>query len=296
MAQIHFNRIYIIESLQAGEKQTGSELHNDLLKRMNYIHSDFLSILCRPKNRQEWDQVFANILADCGNNRNSPIIHFEVHGSPQKDGLVLTSREPVKWEELYQQLYPINKTMKNELFVTWAVCHGNFFMSSSFLNRPAAFRGMVGSFETIYVSDLTLRFYEFYEELFHSFDLNKAYEALAKANPDKPNSFRCYSAELIFALTWEQYSKELSTEAELERRARELYGNNTDELSRYGFTEDSFIDHYKNNKDVYTQRVFEQDYDTYFMLDIYPELKDTIECPRSISEIMTWLEQLRNAK
>ncbi len=296
MAQIHFNRIYIIESLQAGEKQTGSELHNDLLKRMNYIHSDFLSILCRPKNRQEWDQVFANILADCGNNRNSPIIHFEVHGSPQKDGLVLTSREPVKWEELYQQLYPINKTMKNELFVTWAVCHGNFFMSTSFLNRPAAFRGMVGSFETIYNNDLALRFNEFYEKLFRSFDLNKAYEALVNTNSGMPNSFRCYSAELLFALAWERYGKELSTETELERRARELYGNNTEELSRYGFTEDGFVDHYKKNKNAYIQKVFERDYDTYFMLDIYPELKDTIECPRSVSEAMAWLERLQKAQ
>lgn len=296
MAQIHFNRIYIIESLQAGEKQTGSELHNDLLKRMNYIHSDFQSILCQPKNRQEWDQVFANILDDCRKNCNSPIIHFEVHGSSLKDGLVLTSKELVKWEDLYKQLCPINKVMKNELFVTWAVCYGNFFMSSSFLNRPAAFRGMVGSFETINVRDLTLRFYDFYDELFRSFDLNKSYEALTKANSHMPNSFRCYSADLLFALTWERYSKELSTEAELERRARELYGNNTEELSRYGFTEDSFIDHYKNNKDAYIQRVFEQDYNTYFMLDIYPELKDTIECPGSISEIKTWLERLRNAK
>lgn len=296
MTQIHFNRIYIIESLQAKEKQTGSELHNNLLKGMNRIHNDFQSILCQPKNRKEWGQVFSDILDDCQRNGNIPIIHFEVHGSSQKDGLVLTSRELVKWEELYQQLYPINKAVKNELFVTWAVCHGNCFMSSSFLNRPAAFRGMVGSFETIYNNDLTLRFNEFYEELFRSFDLNKAYEALAQANTGMPNSFRCYSAELIFALTWQRYSKELSTETELERRARELYGNNTEELSRYGFTEDSFVDHYKKNKDAYIQKVFEQDYDTYFMLDIYPELSCTIECPRNSDKIKTWLEQLRNAK
>lgn len=296
MIQIHFNRIYIIESLQAGEKQTGSELHNDLLKRMNYIHNDFQSILHQPKNRQEWSQVFSDILDDCRKNSNSPIIHFEVHGSSLKDGLVLTSQELVKWEELYQQLSPINKTMKNELFVTWAVCHGNFFMSSSFLNRPAAFRGMVGSFETIYVKDLTLRFYDFYEELFRSFDLNMAYEALARANPFMPNSFRCYSAELIFALTWEHFDKELSTDSELEQRARQLYRENSVKLSCYGFTEISFTDYYKKNKNEYIQKIFEKDYDTYFMLDVYPELSGTIECPRSVSEIKTWLRQLQNVK
>lgn len=294
MAQIHFNRIYIIESLQSGEKQTGSELHNDLLNRMNYIHDDFQSILRQPKNRQEWSQVFSDILDDCRNNSNFPIIHFEVHGSSLKDGLVLTSNELVEWEELYQQLCPLNKVMKNELFVTWAVCYGNFFMSSSFLNRPAAFRGMVGSFETINVRDLTLRFYDFYDELFRSFDLNKSYEALAKANPDMPNSFKFYSAELIFALTWKHYGKELMTDAELERRARQLYKKDTAELSHYGFTEDLFVNHYKENRETYTQRVFEQDYDTYFMLDVYPELKGTIECPRCINEIESWLECIQN--
>lgn len=166
MTQIHFNRIYIVESLQVSERQTGSELHNDLLNRMSYIHNDFQSILRRPKDRKEWGQVFSDILDDCQRNGNIPIIHFEVHGSSQKDGLVLTSRELVKWEE----------------------------------------------------------------------------------------------------------------------------------LSRYGFTEDSFVDHYKKNKDAYTQKVFEQDYDTYFMLDIYPELSSTIECPRNSDKIKTWLGQLRNAK
>ena len=65
-------------------------------------------------------------------------------------------------------------------------------------------------------------------------------------------------------------------------------------ISHYGFTEDLFVNHYKENRATYTQRVFEQDYDTYFMLDVYPELKGTIECPRCINEIESWLESIQN--
>ena len=32
MAQIHFNRIYIIESLDPNDTKTGTNLHNDLLR------------------------------------------------------------------------------------------------------------------------------------------------------------------------------------------------------------------------------------------------------------------------
>lgn len=296
MPQIHFNRIYIIESLQLNDKLTGMELHNDLLNRLACIRKDFQSILYSPKNKNEWRQVFANILDDCQRNGNAPIIHFEVHGSEQKDGLVLTSGDLVEWEELYQELFPINKAIKNELFVTWAVCHGNFFMSSAYLNRPAAFRGMVGSFETIYETDLQLRFYEFYEELFRSLDLNKAYEALAKANPDMPNSFRCYSAEMIFAMTWERYEKDLTTDTALEQRAKQLYRTNSLEFAKHGITESGIVDIYKKNLNAYTQRIFEHDYDTFFMLDIYPELKDTIECPRDIAGARNWIQQFKNKK
>lgn len=61
----------------------------------------------------------------------SPIIHFEVHDSSDKKGLVLTSKELITWEELYQNLAPVNQLLRNELFITMAVCHGSFFLMSS---------------------------------------------------------------------------------------------------------------------------------------------------------------------
>lgn len=52
MAQIHFNRIYIIESLQHGDTLTGTNLHNDLLRYQSSKHSDFKSILKNPKDKK----------------------------------------------------------------------------------------------------------------------------------------------------------------------------------------------------------------------------------------------------
>lgn len=172
----------------------------------------------------------------------------------------MTSGDLVEWEELYQELVPINKAIKNEFFVTWAVCHGNFFMSSAYLNPPAAFRGLVGSFETIYETDLKLRFYDFYEELFWSLNFNKAYEALAKANPNMPNSFRCFSAEMIFAMAWNRYEKDLTIDSALEQRAKQLFREKPLDFPQREITEHGILDLYKKNLNAYTQRLFEHDY------------------------------------
>lgn len=73
MAQIHFNRIYIIESLQHGDTLTGTNLHNDFLRYQSSNHPDFESILKNPKGKKEWNELFAEIKKDCEVNGNAPI-------------------------------------------------------------------------------------------------------------------------------------------------------------------------------------------------------------------------------
>ena len=84
--QIKFNRIYIIESLQSGERRTGTDLHNDLLKWKNVQHPDFESVLKTPTNRDELFSICDEILDKCINENISPIIHFEIHGASVADG------------------------------------------------------------------------------------------------------------------------------------------------------------------------------------------------------------------
>ena len=93
--QIKFNRIYIIESLQAGDRKTGTELHNDRLRWKRYNHPDFESILIIPVNRIDFFAACDKILVKCKNEGISPILHFEIHGASDQSGLVLTSGELV---------------------------------------------------------------------------------------------------------------------------------------------------------------------------------------------------------
>lgn len=268
--------------MKPNDKLTGTDLHKDLLRYQSIVHSDFESILRNPVDKKDWNQLFKEIEEDCRLNGNSPIIHLEVHGEKLKRGLVLTSGELVTWEELYQNLVDINIAIKNELFITMAVCFGNFWLSSAFLNRPAAFRGIVGSFYELMESDLVIRYEAFYQELFNSFDFNRAYDALKNSNPGLPNDYRCYSAEEIFALAFGDYEINYCSQKALRKRALVAANDsgciNRQERRKF---EREFIKKEPQKRESYFQKC----YQTFFMLKKYPELASTIEFGNSMREM-----------
>lgn len=52
---IEFNRIYVIESLPEGDEKTGTQLHNDLLRWLEYRFPGFKSVLLEPCNKEDWN-------------------------------------------------------------------------------------------------------------------------------------------------------------------------------------------------------------------------------------------------
>lgn len=290
--KIPFNQIYIIESLRDGDVLTGTNLHNDLLQYQTFKHPDFTSILKSPKDLKEWDELFSEIKEDCIKNHNCPILHFEVHGSSDKNGLVLNSGELVTWKHLYYNITPINEILNNKLFITLAVCHGNFFMSKCRIDQHAPFRGIIGSFDSIYESDLVIRYYEFYEELFNSLDINKAFEKMKKANPNRENSFFNFSADYIFAHVFLDYLKEDCTTEAFKKRAEEIicangyvFLNRQDKRFRIRAKvkelENSIVPEFKTS------------YRNYFMLDLDPNLAEEIEYKDNIHDMEKWYNNLK---
>ena len=284
---IHFNRIYIIESLRCNERKTGTELYDDLLRWKQITHPDFEAVLKTPTTRDEFISLFDSILEDCVNNGIAPIIHFEIHGSSDHSGLVLTSGEFISWDILCQKLRPINHQLKNELFLTMGVCHGCYFMEKEVVDKPAVFQGIVASFDTLSNDSIYMQFLAFYEELFTSFDINLAYKRLIDANPDASINYAWYSAELIFAMVQTDYDdKQCTPEAFKQRVLDEInegklpYINRQDKRRKIR----EFIKIGLQTKEKY----FKEAYKTFFMLDDYPELEANISFPCSISKMKNW--------
>lgn len=284
---IRFNRIYVIESLPDGEEKTGTELHNDLLRLQGLKYDGFESSLLEPKDKAEWNTVMNVVLDDTKNKGVSPILHFEIHGSADKTGLVLASRELVTWQELRAILEAINIASQMNLFVTLAVCHGAYLLTQYHLNQRAFCYGILGSFDVLRVSDLKIRFHEFYQELFESFDIPKAYQRLLIANPGVQTDYECVSAlELFFKVYRNYILEEVENSERVKQRALDAAAAGgivlTTRQQRRAFQR-SFADRLHKTKEQY----YMEHSTRYLLLDLFPEKRDEFLLPKTLKEFMS---------
>lgn len=196
-----FNTIYIIESLFEGDKKTGQNLYNDLIKWRTLKEDNLHSKLFTLEHKLDFYKVFNEIQAEIAKGF-SPFIHFEVHGASNKDGIILASKELIKWEELAEETRKINIATKNNLAISLATCYGAYFIKTIDIKKVAPFSCCVSAIDKIKMIDVEVDFTSFFETVLASTDFNAAVDALNKTVSYK---YHFFSAELFF----EQVYKEI---------------------------------------------------------------------------------------
>lgn len=283
---IEFNCIYVIESLPEGEEKTGTQLNDDLLRWQQYRYKGFKSILLEPKGMLDWTKSMEDILDDTVNKGVLPIIHFEIHGSTNKDGLVLASGELVPWESVRAILTEINIASRMNLFVSLAVCHGAYLLTQYQLDQRAFCSGLLGSFEKIKISDLKIRFTEFYQELFTTFDMNKAYQRLLNSNPSVEIDYKCISALEIFYRIYRNY---IITQVNDPKRVKQraLDAAKADGLiletrqQKRSFQRDFAKQLHRTKNQYYVEHSTK-----FLMIDLFPEKKKDFNIPADLDTFM----------
>lgn len=282
---IEFNRIYVIESLPDGEEKTGTALYNDLLRWQENRYEGFSSILIEPQNKNDWNEKLKLIL-DEASNGFLPIIHFEIHGSTNKDGLVLVSGELVSWCEMRQQLVEINIASRMNLFVSLAVCHGAYLLTQYHLDQRAFCYGVLGSFDAIPIDDLKIRFQEFYQELFETFSITKAYQRLLNSNQDVQVDYECISALEIFYKNYRYYLEQVENPERVKERALGAEAERGIELTsrpqRRDFQRKFAACLHKTKEQYYQEHITK-----FMMLDLFPERQDEFNLPSTLKEFMS---------
>lgn len=271
MRKFNFNKIYVVESLdKTEEKLSGEILYNDLLRWKAIQNPQIHSKLFQVSNKSSFIQVLNLIYQESSRQNVVPMIHFEIHGSSKGNGLVLESKELVKWSELITHLRKINIAVRNNLFVTLAVCHGAFLMSEILPFLPSPFLGIIGSFEQIQVLDLMLRYNEFYSELLSGFDIQNAFKKLQCANSQIPSSYRYINSENTFIETQKKYFNENFTNEKLEERFKTSIIENKIKFSDSNEEVKAKI-WFKNQVLTTKKDYFEKSKKTFFMIDKFPE-------------------------
>lgn len=270
---LNFNKIFVIESLDPSvDTLTGTTLYNDVLQYFPIKHPGITAELIKVDNNTELFREFERIKEECTTSDIRPIIHFEIHGLEDKSGLALNSSD-LTWEVLYEHLHGIHEASKWNLFLTMAVCFGNYAMKLLLPTKPAPYTQILGSFDELYVSDLELRYVAFYQELFHSLDLEKSLAALQYANPALPADYRFITAENTFKKVIQNYFDTQFTEQKVIDRFRDTI---TSESITFASptSQNDFFNKFKTILHSTKKEQYEKDKGIFFMFDKFPANKE----------------------
>ena len=200
-----FNKIYVIESL-LGERQTGKELYDDIIKRRSYYHRYLSTEFVQVLSLEDWVNIIKRIKQETKDNHVIPILHFELHGSSNHDGLVLANKDF------------INIETQNYLLITMGICFGMEILYYTSLEEPSPFFGIIGSLYALQNDDIYISYSEFYDEFLQSFDITKSLQCLFRANPDRPQEYSFVNAPELFRRIYKNYLETQFTPDAIKKR------------------------------------------------------------------------------
>lgn len=189
--------IVVIQSIPEQERQTGTELYNDILRYKSIREEDYFCKLIDVYNKQEFENAISNILSELKEG-DIMTIHLETHGS--FEGISLTSGEIVAWKEFYDLIRPINIKIGHLLLVVMSMCYSIAMISDINLEDRAPYRAFICTTREMYPHELYEGFVSFYEKYFTILDVCTAMKTIQKEIHDKNGNspFQILSAENVF--------------------------------------------------------------------------------------------------
>ena len=275
MSNFKFNKISIVESLEADESKTGRKLKEEL-ESQDIFYGQDVSIEFTPIFNKEELISHVNLLAeDARKNGVFPILQIEAHGSNDKQGLFLqssNSREFISWVELEPVFRNLNIASKCNLLILMATCHGIHSINIiSSLDR-APFWGIIGPDDTILPDQILSTTTKFYSELSENRNSSNLLNSL-KDSAEKANMM-CITSEWYFVKLYECFLKVFSNDQSLNQWVEENGKRKVAEGSPFPPSKRTDMINFAL---TYREQVtFESKLQYFFMVDIYPENMDKI--------------------
>lgn len=275
--EITFNKIYVIESLPEPETKTGTDLHNDIIRRRLWSHENISSELCIINSKLEFLNLFETVKTEIKENETIPYFHFEIHGN--KNGFYLRSNEQVNWLELHHRLMELNTLVKNNIWLSLATCYGAFIYSIIKPTDRAPFFGYVGPWDEIDTRDIPVSYERYFDTLLDKFDVNESVKALNLSNPHKPVDYNIYDSTSVFQRVFDKYENDFYTEPKFTQRLNKIADDGMKDPRNIDMKlpRQFFIENAKkilmDEKESLRNRYFEK----FHMIDLFPENKERFE-------------------
>ena len=179
--EIQGYEIIVIQSLKEGDRKTGEELYQDIIKYKSDLRNDVYTCFYDVNSRTEFMAVLRKI------EDNIPpdhvlTLHFEAHGCI--DGIELSSKDLITWNDLFTYIRPINVKTSNLLMVVMSMCEGAAISSHIEPEQRCPFRAFVGFEHDMSEDNLYEAFVAFYESYNNMLDVFVAIERANRVLPE----------------------------------------------------------------------------------------------------------------
>lgn len=298
MQFFRFNKIYVIESLQEDERQTGKELYDDIINRRSYCHSALDTEYVQVPSLADWSFTIKRIIQEVKDSQVIPILHLELHGSSNHDGLVLAKGNLIPWRDFVSDMRCINIETQNNLFITMGICFGMDILYYTSLEEPSPFWGIIGSLYALQNDDIYIRYSEFYDEFLQSFDLTKSLERLFQANPNRPQEYSFVNAPELFRVVYKNYLKtQFTSDATKKRSSDTIMGEET--KRGVNFTSKAkkvLASKFKKELKRTKNRFYLSHFNNFLMCNKFKTCKERFAIPRTTKEFLAtnWSDIMPN--
>lgn len=274
-SEFEFNYIYVIESLDTneGDTLTGKNLLEKLKPYADQVKALSTGLITVESAAQFWDAM--DYICQKAAEGERPVIHYEIHGTDEKDGLYIKNGEVIKWPEVLSRISDINYASGCNLLTSFAVCYGQYLAQFINAGKRMPFCISLGSFEELYEDDLEVRFFAFYQELLTSFNIDQAYQALLAADPDMPSNYSLIKSDVLFANVMKDYLDTQCSRTALRLRAEDEMNSNPDKFGH--FTKEQrrqFIKDFRRCEREHHEQYYKESVEEYFQLREHPENKN----------------------
>lgn len=282
-----FNKIYVVESLQ-DERQTGKELYDDIIKRRSYFHSDLATEFVEVLSLEDWNNTIERIVQETKDNHVIPILHFELHGSGNRDGLVLAKGDLIPWGDFVSDMRRINIETQNNLLITMGICFGMKILYYTSLEDPSPFFGIIGSLYALQNDDIYIRYSDFYDEFLQSFDITKSLQCLFRANPNKLQKYSFVNAPEFFRRIYKNYLEtQFTTDAIKKRISDTIMEEETKRGVKYTSKEKKvFARRFKKELKKTKNSFYLHHFNNFLMCNKFETCKQRFDIPRTTEEFL----------
>jgi hypothetical protein len=217
---LHFNTIYVIESLAPGELRSGRELYDSILMPATHANEGLQAEYHDVRTSADLHRVLRRVAEECAERNRGPILHLEAHGDP--NGLALADGSYLPWTALTPQLVVMNRACRMNLMVLAMMCKGWDLTVALMPNDRAPVFMLIGPPDAVSGAAIQGTTKRFYSTLVTKWDLNDALNSMNEGQLFAQWPIRPATAEILFCRVFRYYMQDLASGRTLQDRENKL--------------------------------------------------------------------------